>query len=137
MESTLQIRISKSGQNLFKKRSYQINIHEEEVKEINFKTPKISYSLPPGKYSVEIIENDFTVKKEIVLIAGKLQVISINPSITKDLFKGVIIGMGIATILIQYLILNKFSPILLITLLPFYTLFTIKNSENFIATVSK
>lgn len=137
MESNLQIRISKSGQNLFKKRSYQINVHKEEIKELNFKTPKITYSLPSGKYTVEIIENNFTVKKEIVLIAGKLQVITINPSITKDLFKGVIIGMGITTILIQYLILYKFSPILLITLLPFYTLFTTKNSENFIATVSK
>jgi predicted phage tail protein len=137
MESNLQIRISKAGQNLFKKRSYQINVHKEEIKELNFKNPKISYSLTPGKYTVEIIENNFSVKKEIVLIAGKLQVITINPSITKDLFKGVIIGMGIATILIQYLFLNKFSPILLITLLPFYTLFTTKNSENFIATVSK
>jgi hypothetical protein len=137
METTLQIRISKSGQNLFKKRSYQINIHKEENKEINFKTPKISYSLPPGKYSVEIIENNFSVKKEIVLIAGKLQVITINPSLTKDLFKGVIIGMGISTILIQYLILNKFSPVFLITLIPFYILSKTKISENFIATVSK
>ena len=136
METTLQIRISKSGQNLFKKRSYQINIHEEEVKEINFKTPKISYSLTPGKYTVEIIENNFSVKKEIVLIAGKLQVITINPSLTKDLFKGIIIGMGIATILIQYLFLNKFSPIFLITLIPFYILSKTKISENFIATVS-
>ena len=122
MESNLQIRISKAGQNLFKKRSYQINIHKEENKELNFKNPKISYLLTPGKYTVEIIENNFTVKKKIVLIAGKLQVITINPSITKDLFKGVIIGMGITTILIQYLILNKFSPILLITLLPFISL---------------
>lgn len=137
METTLQIRISKSGQNLIKKRSYQINIHKEENKEINFKTPKISYSLPPGKYSVEIIENNFSVKKEIVLIAGKLQVITINPSLTKDLFKGVIIGMGISTILIQYLILNKFSPVFLITLIPFYILSKTKISENFIATVSK
>jgi len=137
MESTLQIRISKSGQNLFKKRSYQINVHKEEIKEINFKTPKISYSLPPGKYTVEIIENNYTVKKEIVLIAGKLQVITINPSLTKDLSKGVFIGFGIATILIQFLILKKFSPIFLITLIPFYILSTTKNSENFIATVSK
>ena len=136
MESNLQIRISKSGQNLFKNRNYQINICKEEVKEINFKTPKISYSLPPGKYSVEIKENNFSVKKEIVLIAGKLQLITINPSLTKDLSKGVIIGMGITTILMQYLILNKFSPILLITLIPFYILSTTKNSENFIATVS-
>ena len=130
MESNLQIRISKSGQNLFKKRSYQINIHEEGVKEINFKTPKISYSLPPGKYSVEIIENNFSIKKEIVLITRKLRVITINPSLTKDLFKGVFIGIGIATILIQYLILNPFSPIILFTLIPLYILSTTKNFEK-------
>lgn len=137
MESNLQIRISKSGQNLFKKRCYQIKVHTEEIKEINFKTPKISYSLPPEKYIVEIIENNFTVKKEIVLIARKLKVITINPGLTKDLSKGFFIGIGIATILMQYLILNKFSPVFLITLIPFYILSTTKNSENFIATVSK
>jgi hypothetical protein len=70
MDGRITFRVSKSGQTLFKQKSYQIRINGNSIGHIDTEKNTISEQLPMDKYSIEVSENDFFIRKDIVLVVG-------------------------------------------------------------------
>ena len=146
MDSRIALRLSKSGQTLFKSKSYQIRINGNSIGHITNEQNTLSEQLPMGKYSIEVGENDFFIKKDIELAVGQMQTITINPSCTYPLFRNLVIGLAIVTIVIQFIILDKISiPTMLIPLILLIPLWIFRKKqfgeklfgESFALTIAK
>ena len=119
MNGKINFRLSKSGETLFKSKSYQIRINGNSIGQIDSQSTTLSEKLPIGKYSIEVGENDSFTRKDVFLAAGQVQTITINPSLTYPFFRGFLIGIAIVTIFVQFLILEKISiPLMFIPLIP-------------------
>ena len=138
MDSKITFRLSKSGQKLFKSKSYQISINGNIIGKLDNEMNTISKEFPMGKYSIEVGENDFFIRKVIVLAVGQIQTFTINPSLTYTSFRGFLIGIAIATILFQFIILDKISiPLMFIPLIPLLLFRRKDYGESFALTISK
>ena len=138
MESKLQFRLSKSGQTLSKSKKYQIKLNGNSLGEIDFQNHSLLQSFPTGKYSIEVGENDYFIRKEIVLNAGQMLTITINPSLTFPFVRSFLIGIAIVSIFFQFIMLDKVSiPLMLIPLIPILVFRKHNYSESFALTVSK
>ena len=138
MDSKITFRLSKSGQTLFKSKSYQISINGNIIGKLDNEMNTISKEFPMGKYSIEVGENDFFIRKVIVLAVGQIQTFTINPSLTYTSFRGFLIGIAIATILFQFIILDKISiPLMFIPLIPLLLFRRKDYGESFALTISK
>jgi hypothetical protein len=138
MKSNITFRLSKSGQTLFKSKSYEIRINGNIIGQIDNEKNTLSEQLPTGNYSLEVGENEFFVRKEIVLTNGQLQTVTINPSLPYSFFRGFLIGIAIVTIIIQFLILDQISiPLMFIPLIPLLVFRKKHYDESFALTFSK
>jgi hypothetical protein len=138
MKGNITFRLSKSGQTLFKSKPYEIRINGNIIGQIDNEKNTLSEQLPTGNYSLEVGENEFFVKKDIVLTNGQLQTVTINPSLTFPFFRGFLIGIAIVTIIIQFLILDKTSiPLMFIPLIPLLVFRKKQYGESFALTFSK
>jgi hypothetical protein len=138
MDGKITFRLSKSGQTLFKSKTYVIRINGNIIGHIDREKNILSEHLPMGKYSIEVGENEFFIRKDIVLTIGQMQTFTINPSLTYPFFRGFLIGVAVVTIIIQFLILDKLSiSLMLVPLLPLLV-FTKKNyGESFALIIAK
>ena len=138
MDSRIALRLSKSGQTLFKSKSYQIRINGNSIGHITNEQNTLSEQLPMGKYSIEVGENDFFIKKDIVLAVGQMQTITINPSLPYTILRNFFIGIAIVLTVIHFIILDKLSiPLMLIPLIPLWIFRKKKYVENFGLTIAK
>ena len=138
MDSKITFRLSKSGQTLFKSKSYQISINGNIIGKLDNEMNTISKEFPMGKYSIEVGENDFFIRKDIVLAVGQMETFTINPSFTYTFFRGFLIGIAILTIFFQFIILDKISiPLMFIPLIPLVVLGRKNYGESFALTISK
>ena len=132
MDSRIALRLSKSGQTLFKSKSYQIRINGNSIGHITNEQNTLSEQLPMGKYSIEVGENDFFIKKDIELAVGQMQTITINPSCSYPLFRNLVIGLAIVTIVIRFIIFDKLSiSTMLIQLIPLLILLWFFRKKQF------
>lgn len=137
MESELQFRLSKSGQKLAKTKKYKIKINGDLIGEIDYQNYKLSQLLPTGKYSIEVGEEEYFVKKEIILHTGQMQTLTISPSLTVPFIRGFLIGIVIVTIITQFVILDKISiPLILIPIVPILLFKKRHYAESFVLTKS-
>jgi hypothetical protein len=112
------IRMSKSSGIYNKKNKYILKFAGEDDFTMNYLNNRVEYDVIPGKNIVEIgIGNSFQTK-EIEVKQGESKIITINPSATYKLGLGIMIGIAAIGIIIQILILKKFSIIMLIPLIP-------------------
>ncbi len=138
MNGNITFRLSKSGQTLFKSKSYEIRINGNIIGHIDNEKNNLSEQLPMGKYSLEVGENEFFVRKDIILTIGQMQTVTINPSLTYPFFRGFLIGIAIVTIIIQFLILDKISiPLMFIPLIPLLVFRKKHYGESFALTIAK
>lgn len=138
MHGKIAFRLSKSGQMLFKSKSYQIRINGNFIGHIDNEQNTLSEQLAVGKYSIEVGENDFFIRKDIVLVVGQMQTVTINPSLTYPFFRSFLIGVAIVTIVTQLIILNKISiPLMFIPLIPLLVFRKKHFGESFALTVAK
>lgn len=97
MDGKIVFKLSKTGQTLFKSKTYEIRINGNIVGHIDNKKYTFLEHLPMGKYLIEVGENEFFVKKEILLTNGQMQTITINPSLTFPFSLAILIGIAICT----------------------------------------
>ena len=138
MVGKINFRLSKSGQTLSKSKSYLVRINGDLIGKIDSIGKTLSADFPTGKYSIEVCENDFFIRKDIVLAIGQLQTVTINPSLTYPFFRGFLIGIAIVTIVIQFIILDKISiPLMFIPLIPLLVFRKKNYGESFALTIEK
>lgn len=126
-QSTIVVRMSKSSGIYNKSNLYVVRIANETDYEMNYRNNRKEYRVLPGKYIIEIGDGTSFQTEEIVLKAGGTKVLTINPSLTYNLAIGILTGMGLTALIIQFVILQKFSPLMII---PFMSLLFIKR-RNF------
>jgi hypothetical protein len=143
MDGRITLRLSKSGQKLFKSKSYEIRLNGKTIGYINNEQNSLSEKLPIGNYSIEVVENNTFIRKEIFLAVGQLQTITINPSLTVPFTRSFLIGMAICAVgLITYMAVeNKLFPQLLpLMFAPLIPILVFKKrhyGESFGLTISK
>ena len=137
MENNLVVRLSKSGQSLFKQTTYRFILDGEFVGEINYDNLRIDSKISPGKHLLEIGESEYYIKQELFFTPEQRQTITIYPSLSHRFFRGFLIGLSITTIFFQYLILEKISiPLMFISIIPILTMWN-RKSESFSTILSK
>lgn len=97
MDGKVVFRLSKTGQTIFKSKTYEIRVNGNIIGQIENKNYTLSEDLPKGKYLIEVGENEFFVRKEIILTNGQMQTITINPSLTFPFSLAILIGIAICT----------------------------------------
>lgn len=143
MDGRITLRLSKSGQQLFKSKSYEIRLNGKIIGHIDTKKNTITEQLPMGKYTIEVSENGFFITKVIVLAAGQLQTITINPSLTYTSTRGFLIGIAIFAVgIIGYMafenqLLPHLFPLLFAPLIPVLVINKETYGESFALTISK
>lgn len=123
------VRISKSGKIYNKGLKYFITSDGDKVSEINNLNDKIEYLVPSGHHVISVSNEKIVHKQELNLKDEEVKIITINPSVSSQLFLGIMIGIATAGSLISIIILKKISPILLIPLIPL--LFIKKRNFNY------
>lgn len=126
-QSTIIVRMSKSSGIYNTSNSYVLRIANETDYEMNYRNNRKEYGVLPGNHTIEIGDGTSFQTEEIVLRLGETKVLTINPSLTYNLAIGILIGMGLTALIIQFVILEKFSPVMII---PFISLLFIKR-RNF------
>ena len=120
----------------FKSKTYEIKVSGADDRQINFDNIKIEYDLPIGKYTVTVGNQESFSVKEIILATGQYKTIMINPSVTYELGFGLLLGLAIVSIVVQYFILGKFSiPLMFIPFIPFLFMRRNQFADSFILTV--
>ena len=133
--SRLTVRTTKNV--FFKSKNYKIKVSGMDDRYVNFEYNKTEYDLPIGKYTVQIGNDESFSVKEIVLATGQHKIMTINPSVTYELGFGLLLGLAVISILVQYFILGKFSiPLMLIPLIPFIFLRKRQFANSFTLAVS-
>ncbi|OAB28576.1 hypothetical protein [Flavobacterium fryxellicola] len=112
--------MSKSSGIYNKANTYLVRVADETACEMNFKNNRQEFLVQPGKHSVEIGNEIYFQKEEVVLKAGETKVLIINPSCTFNLGRGIMIGIVATGIVIQFAILQKLSPLLILNLIPLF-----------------
>ena len=143
MDGCITFRLSKSGQTLFKQKSYQIRIKGNSIGHIDSEKNTISEQLPMGKYTIEVSENDFFIRKDIVLAVGQMQTVTINPSSTYAFTRGFLIGIATCAVgIIGYMafenkLFPQLFPLLFVPLIPVLIFRKRHYGESFALTISK
>ena len=131
MVNNLKVRLSKNGNELFKKSRYKLILNGELISEIDYHNLTVDLAIPIGKNVLEIGESEYYIKKDIILNVGQRLTISIYPSLSHKFFRGFLIGLTLVTIFIQFLILEKNSiSIMFISIIPIL-IFWYRKNESF------
>jgi hypothetical protein len=125
-QSTIIVRMSKSSGIHNKSNSYVLRIANETDYEMNYSNSRKQYRVLPGKKTIEIGDGTSFQTEEIVLKAGATKVLTINPSLTYNLGFGILTGMVVTGLVIQFAVLQKFSPVMII---PFMLYLFIKKRD--------
>jgi hypothetical protein len=112
-------------QNQFSKtKTYWIKINGTPVGEINKSIPKSEFQLPLGNYLVEISSGDRVVTKKFLFTSNQFRILSIVPSLSRELIMGFTIGITTCFGLIStYALFTlsftwKYFPVFFLTLVP-------------------
>ena len=120
----------------FKSKTYEIKVSGADDRQINFENIKTEYDLPIGKYTVKIGNQESFSVKEIILSTGQHKTITINPSVSYELSFGLLLGLALMSIVVQYFILGKFSiPLMFIPFIPFLVMRKRQFANSFTLTV--
>ena len=120
----------------FKERRYQIKIDGQNDRLIHAEDNKTEYDLPVGKHKVHIGTDESFSTKELILGTGQHKTVVINPSVTYELSVGLLLGLALTSLAVQYLILGKLSiPLMLIPCIPFFFIRKSQFANSFILTV--
>ncbi len=120
MESRIDFDLNKKMQSsFFKANTYEVRINGNSIGQIDNQRTIISENLLVGKYSIEVGEDDFFIRKEVILSFGQMQTITVNPRLAFSILRGGLIIIAVVAIIIQFLILDKISiPLMFIPLIP-------------------
>jgi hypothetical protein len=118
-QSTIIVRMSKSSGVYSKSNSYVLRIANETDYKMNYRNNQKEYRVLPGKHTIEIGDGTSFQTEEIVLKAGGTKVLTINPSLTYNLGFGILTGLVVTSLVIQFAVLQRFSPVMIIPFMPY------------------
>lgn len=118
-QSTIIVRMSKSSGIYNKSNSYVLRIANETDYEMNYSNNRKQYRVLPGKQTIEIGDGTSFQTEEVTLKAGATKVLTINPSLTYNLGFGILTGMVVTGLVIQFAVLQRFSPVMIIPFLSY------------------
>ncbi|MDI5897964.1 hypothetical protein [Flavobacterium yafengii] len=118
-QSTIVVRMSKSSGVYNKSNRYVLRIANEMDCEMNYNSNRKEYIVLPGKHNIEIGDGISFQTEEILLKEGETKVLTINPSLTYNLGFGMLTGMVVTGLIIQFAILQKFSSVMIISFMPY------------------
>ncbi|MDI5894246.1 hypothetical protein [Flavobacterium algoritolerans] len=118
-QSTIVVRMSKSSGVYNKSNRYVLRIANEMDCEMNYNNNRKEYIVLPGKHNIEIGDGISFQTEEILLKEGETKVLTINPSLTYNLGFGMLTGMVVTGLIIQFAILQKFSSVMIISFMPY------------------
>jgi len=118
-QGTIIVRMSKSSGIYNKANRYSVRVANKTTCEMNFKNNRREFLVEAGNYFIEIGNEVSCQKEEVVLSAGQTKIVTINPSCTYHLGRGIMIGLVLTSIVIQFAILRKFTPLMVIPCIGF------------------
>jgi hypothetical protein len=136
-QSTIVVRMSKSSGVYNKSNRYVVRIADEMDCEMNYKNNRKEYRVSTGNHTIEISDGIFFQTEQISLKAGETKVLTLNPSLTYNLGLGIMIGMVVTGLIIQFVILQRFSPVMIIPLFSFLLIRKKNFSNSFAISYSK
>ena len=136
-QSTIVVRMSKSSGVYNKSNRYVVRIADEMDCEMNYKNNRKEYRVSTGSHTIEISDGIFFQTEQISLKAGETKVLTINPSLTYNLGLGIMIGMVVTGLIIQFAVLQRFSPVMIIPLFSFLLIRKKNFSNSFAISYSK
>ena len=135
-QSTIVVKMSKSSGIYNKSNRYAVRI-ADEICEMNYKNNLKEYRVSTGKHTIEISDGISFQTEQIILKAGETKVLTINPSLTYNLGLGIMTGMVLTGLIIQFTILQRFSPVMIIPLFSFLLIRKKNFSNSFAISYSK
>lgn len=125
--------ILRTSKNIFfKSNKYTVKINGADIRQLDFKNNKIEYTLPIGKYLLEIGNDESFKKENVILSTGEIKIFTIKPNVFRELGFGFYIGLAVCCVFIQFLILDKISiPLMSIPFIPLLLNFIPRRKQNF------
>ncbi len=122
------VRMSKSSGIYNKANTYFLKLEGEPILEMNYANNRKEFVVAPGEHCIEI-GNAFSVQKEKVkLYPGQTKILTIKPSATYELGRGIMFGLVLSVIVVQFIVLQKLSLLMLLPCVGFFFL----NKHDFI-----
>jgi hypothetical protein len=131
--------IIRTKKNIFmKSKRYLIKVNGTCGGEINYENNKIEYELPIGNYEIEIENGLKSHKHKLNFTIGQIKTLIINPSVTYELFLGLLLGIAFTAVIIQIFLIDKISlPLMFIPFLPLLLIRKSQFPDKFVITTSK
>jgi len=136
-QSTIVVRMSKSSGVYNKSNRYAVRIADEMDCEMNYTNNRKEYRVSTGKHTIEISDGISFQAEEIILKAGETRVVTINPSLIYNLGLGIMTGMVLTGLIIQFTVIQRFSPVMIIPLFSFLLIRKSNFSNSFAISYSK
>ena len=129
--------MSKSSGVYNKSNRYAVRIADEMDCEMNYTNNRKEYRVSTGKHTIKISDGISFQAEEIILKAGETIVLTINSSLTYNLGLGIMTGMVLTGLIIQFTVIQRFSPVMIIPLFSFLLIRKSNFSNSFAISYSK
>ena len=130
------VRLSKTSV-YFKNKYYQIEVNGQSSGIIDYNNHKLEYDVDCGKTIIEIVDGSGLKNIDVNIKPGQSYIITINPSASQDLIRGIFIGFSLVAITVLLFVDPKPSATWFITLFPLLLFWNMKKESKFELTAKR
>jgi hypothetical protein len=139
MQDNLLISLNHNGKTFFKSKKYDIKINGVSIGEINKTNIKLSHSLSPGSYIIEVSDNKYSKTIYFKVSEDKLNIITLKPQMNYKSILAFYIGFSVVALLVNLYTIDfkSVSTYGFLGLVPFLFLSSDKFSKSFDLVIRK
>jgi len=139
MQDNLLISLNHNGKTFFKSKKYDIKINGVSIGEINKTNIKLSHSLSPGSYIIEVSDNKYSKTIYFKVSEDKLNIITLKPQMNYKSILAFYIGFSVVALLVNLYTIDfkSISTYGFLGLVPFLFLSSDKFSKSFDLVIRK
>jgi hypothetical protein len=139
MQDNLLISLNHNGKTFFKSKKYDIKINGVSIGEINKTNIKLSHSLSPGSYIIEVSDNKYSKTIYFKVSEDKLNIITLKPQMNYKSILAFYIGFSVVALLVNLYSIDfkSISTYGFLGLVPFLFLSSDKFSKSFDLVIRK
>ena len=133
-DNTLIIKMTRNW--FFKSKQYTVKVDGSGTQVLNYSNPQTELKMLSGKYSIEVSNGLLSSKMDIMLGIGAHKMLQINPAVTFQLMRFILVMIALLSLIAQYLITDSFSsfPLIFIPLIPLFFLRKKQFPDSFVLT---
>ncbi len=106
-DNTLIIKMTKNW--FFRSKQYTVKVDGSGTQVLNYSNPQAELKMLSGKYAIEVSNGALSGKMDITLGVGAHKIVQINPAVTIEQVRVILVIMAVVTIIAQYLITDSAS----------------------------